>query len=359
MAKAGGAEVVIDRAASTESAAWEGPTPTIAAVVSTYGRVAYLDELVACLAAQDVPLEQFEVVLVDNGSADGTWAELERLAAATPLRLRAVRLDRNGGPAPGRNAGVRATRAPIVAITDDDCLPTPGWLGEVRAAFAGGADVVQGQVHADPATRDHMGPWDHTIWVTGPTPFFETSNVAYRRRAFDRAGGFDEDDPLLHPPTGRAFGEDACLAWEVLRTGGTAAFAQGAVVHHRCIPGTYRRWLADQRQTSRFPGLARRSPLVARWLHHGVFLDRRSAWFDLAVVGGLVALGGALAWSPLALIAVAAAAPWARDRWRASRARARGPRRAAVPVMARLAWGDVVALASKLAGSVRYRRLVL
>jgi hypothetical protein len=345
--------------ARADSATWAGPPPTIAAVVSTYGRAGYLEDLVACLAAQDLPLADFEVVLVDNGSADGTWAELERLAAATPLRLRAVRLDRNGGPAPGRNAGVRSTRAPIVAITDDDCLPTSGWLGQVRAAFAGGADVVQGEVHADPTTRDDMGPWDHTIWVTEPTPFYETSNVAYRRSAFDRAGGFDEDDPLLHPPTGRAFGEDACLAWEVLRTGGSGAFAKGAVVHHRCIPGTYRRWLADQRQTSRFPGLARRSPLVARWLHRGVFLDRRSARFDLAVLGGLVALVGAVAWSPVALAAGLAALPWARDRWRTSRARARGPRRAAVPVLVRLAWGDLVALASKLAGSARYRRLVL
>src|SRR3546814_17797987 len=40
-----------------------------------------------------------------------------------------------------------------------------GWLRNVRTAFAGGADVVQGAVHADPAGVDSMGPWDHTIWV--------------------------------------------------------------------------------------------------------------------------------------------------------------------------------------------------
>jgi glycosyltransferase involved in cell wall biosynthesis len=346
-------------AATAESARWDGPVPTIAAVVSTFGRVGYLAELVDHLAQQDLGAEEYEVVVVDNGSTDGTWAQLERLAAVTPLRLKAVRLDRNGGPAGGRNAGVRATRAPLVAITDDDCLPTSDWLRRVRAAFEAGADVVQGEVHADPATREAMGPWDHTIWVTQPTPFYETSNVAYRRAAFDRAGGFDEDDPLLHPPTGRAFGEDACLAWEVLRTGGTGAFAAGAVVHHRCIPGDYRRWLADQRQVGRFAGLARRSPLVARWLHRGVFLDRRAARFDLAVLAALVAAAGAVAWSPLALVALVAALPWAGERWRTARARARGTRRAALPVLVRLAWGDLVALGAKLVGSVRYRRLVL
>ena len=240
-----------------------------------------------------------------------------------------------------------------MAITDDDCLPTPGWLREVRLAFEGGADVVQGKVEADPRSLDAMGPWDHTIWVTPPTPFFETCNVAYRRTAFDRAGGFDEDDPLLHPPSGRAFGEDACLAWEVQRTGGAAAFSTEAVVHHRCIPSTYARWLDDQRQLEGFPGLARRSPLVARWLRLGVFLEARSAWFDVALLSVVVAVA---ARQPLVLLGIL---PWLRLRWRYSRARVHGSRRAALGVLPRLAWSDAVGLGAMVKGSIRHRRLVL
>jgi hypothetical protein len=246
-----------------------------------------------------------------------------------------------------------------VAITDDDCLPTPGWARHLQTAFGGGADIVQGTVVADPAGLAGMGPWDHTIWVTGPTPFFETCNVAYRRTAFDRAGGFDEDDPLLHPPSGRAFGEDACLAWEVQRTGGTAAFSAQAVVHHRCIPSTYARWLADQRQLERFPGLARRSPLVARWLHLGLFLEPRSRRFDtalLGVVATVVAL--VVTRSPWALLPLVLVGPWLRDRWGNSRHRVAG-RRAAVGVLARLAWSDAVGFVAMAKGSIRYRRVVL
>jgi hypothetical protein len=266
--------------------------------------------------------------------------------------MAALRLPANRGPAPGRNAGVAASRAPLVAITDDDCLPTPGWLRGIRAAFAGGAEVVQGAVRADPSTVDRMGPWDHTIWVSPPTPFFETCNVAYRRTAFDRAGGFDEDDPLLHPPSGRAFGEDACLAWEVQRTGGRAAFAADAVVHHRCIPSTYERWLADQRELVGFPGLARRSPLVARMFVGGVFLSRRSACFDLAVGGVTAAVLLRRPWPALLTL------PWARMRW-ADAVRVGRSRRAAPALLARLAWSDAVALGSLVRGSVRHRRLVL
>jgi hypothetical protein len=219
-------------------------------------------------------------------------------------------------------------------------------------AFDGGADVVQGTVRADPAGIDGMGPWDHTIWVTQPTPFFETCNVAYRRTAFDRAGGFDEDDPLLHPPTGRAFGEDACLAWEVQRTGGTAAFTTEALVHHRCIPSTYGRWLSDQRELAGFPGLARRSPLVAKMFVGGVFLSRRSALFDLAVAGVATAVLWRRPWPVVATL------PWLRVRWGNAVSLARSRRRAPA-LLARLGWSDTVALGALVRGSLRHRRPVL
>jgi cellulose synthase/poly-beta-1,6-N-acetylglucosamine synthase-like glycosyltransferase len=339
--------------ATCTSARWEGPVPGVTALVSTYDRAAYLPELVAALEAQDLPPDEFEVVLVDNGSTDGTWDELCRLVQATPLRAAAVRIATNHGPAAGRNTGARAGRAPLLAITDDDCLPTPGWLRNVELAFAGGADVVQGTVHGEPAGLAARGPWDHTIWVTAPTPFFETSNVAYRRSAFDRAGGFDEDDPLLHPPSGRAFGEDAALAWEVQRTGGTAAFSTGALVHHRCVPSTYGRFLADQRHLGGFPGLARRSPLVARWLYLGMFLERRTALVDLGLLGIVVAV--VLRWPWPALLAL----PWLVTRWGNARHRTRGARSAAVGVWVRLLWADLVGFGSLLWGSIRHRRPVL
>jgi GT2 family glycosyltransferase len=344
-----GRPTVVETAASRS---WDGPIPSIAALVSTYGRSGYLAELLAALEGQDLPDDDMEVVLVDNGSTDDTWEVLQRAVAVTPLRLLAVRMDRNRGPAPGRNAGAARVRAPLIAITDDDCLPTASWLREIRAAFDGGADVLQGVVRADPRGADSMAPWDHTIWVTAPTPFFETCNVAYRREAFERVGGFDEDDPLLHPANGRAFGEDACLAWEVQRTGGTATFAERAVVHHRCIPSDYAHWLADQRQLEGFPGLARRSPLVAQWLYRGVFLDRRSARFDLAVAGVAVALVRREAWPILAV------APWLHTRWGYARHRAKSVR-GAPGVLIRLAWSDTVALAAMARGSIRHRRLVL
>ncbi len=349
----GAAGAVLERPAAevVASARWDGPDPAVTVLVSTYKRPTYLRELVGRLEAQDH--DDFEVVLVDNGSGDDSFEVLRSIASTTPLRLAALRLERNGGPAGGRNAGAAHARGSILAITDDDCLPTPGWLTGVVEAFADpGVHVVQGRVEPDPRGRDELGPWDHTIWVLQPTPFFETCNVSYRRDAFVAAGGFDETDPLLHPPSGRAFGEDACLAWEVQRAGGRAGWTE-ATVQHRCIPSTFDRWLADQRQLERFPGLARRSPLVARWLYRGIFLDRRSALFDLAVVGAVAAAAGRRPWPLLA------AWPWLRLRWTTARRYTKGDREPAVGLLLRFALSDTVALASMVKGTIRYRRVLL
>lgn len=343
-------------AESVASTTWAGPVPRIAALVSTYRRPEFLRELLDALEAQDLATEDYEVVIVDNGSADGTWAELTALAETTPARLLALRVDKNRGPGPGRNAGAQRVRAPMMAITDDDCLPTPAWLREVATAFDQDPrlEVSQGAVHADPRGADHMGPWDHTKWIMIPTPFFETCNVAYRRTAFERVGGFDGSDPLLNPRSGRAFGEDACLAWSVVRSGGGSAFLDAAVVHHRCIEVPFAHWVRDIAHVHGFPGLARRSGLVDEWLWKRVFLSRTTAEFDLALVGVVATLLSRRRVWP-ALLAL----PWLRRRAREARNAAGGNRLELIRVLAGYGIGDLVMCARLAQGSVRYRKLVL
>jgi glycosyltransferase involved in cell wall biosynthesis len=335
------------------SRTWDGPTPRVAVVVPTYRRPRYLPELLACLEAQDLPAPSFEVVVVDDASGDETWAVLSELVATTPLRMLVLRHASNRGPAAARNAAVARARAPYLAFTDDDCLPTPGWLSALLPPLEDGAVVVQGRVTPPPQDWDRAGPWDHTIWVRRPSPFFETCNVGYDRARFEAVGGFDDEDPLLTPEEGRGFGEDAELAWRVLRDGGRRAYADAALVHHRCVPGDFRRWLRGQRQVLGFPGLARRSPIFARWLQAGVFLSARSAAFDAAAVAAAAAALSRRPW-PLAL-----ALPYGYVRARDALTATRGDRARAVPVLVQLGVSDLVTLVSLVEGSVRHRRLVL
>jgi GT2 family glycosyltransferase len=293
-------------------------------------------------------------VIVDDASTDDSWQTLTTAAATTRLRLLVVRFERNRGPAAARNEAAARSRAAILSFTDDDCLPASRWLPSMLAAFdRSRVDIVQGRVYPDVDDNERSGPWDHCIWVAKPSPFFETCNVSYQRAAFRRVGGFDAQDRLLTPEPGRGFGEDADLAWRVIQSGGGSGFAADALVHHRFVPTTFRQRLRGQRHCAGFPALARRSPLVARWLRGGVFLSWHSAAFDAAVAGAAASVLLRRRW-PLV-----AATPWLHLRWRDSLAQTHGDRSRGVVVLGQHLVFDLVTLVSLVEGSVRYRRLIL
>ncbi len=331
------------------SATWEGKQPHFAVAVSTYNRSGFLEELTEALERQTMELDRFEVVLVDNGSSDDTATVLAEIAAKTRLRLVAARVDVNKGPSSGRNAAAALIRAPILAITDDDCLPAPGWLEALDEAFAAGADVVQGLTRP-PDGVPRPAPWARTISIGRFSSLFETCNIAYRREAFEAAGGFDEHDPLVARAGGRAFGEDALLGWRVQGAGGRVAFAPDAVVNHRWLPGTYRVWLRERRQIADFAAFTHRSARFRDELFLGVFLNKRTFALDAAVASAIAA---AITRRPVLL---AGALPWAKERWADTRHRPGGSR---LIRLAQLGVGDIVSLASLVQGSVRHRRVLL
>ena len=176
----------------------------------------------------------------------------------------------------------------------------------------------------------------------------ETCNIAYRRHAYEAVGGFDEDDRLFGR-SGKGFGEDTWLGHRVLAAGGRREFSTEAVVRHRWRTGTFASHVAERRLMRDFPQLAARVPEVASSCWGGVFLSRRTAAVDAAV---LAVAGAVLTRRPVLLLGVL---PWLRSAWRPARAR-RGP----LPLrLAQGAVADVAGLAALVEGSVRHRRLVL
>lgn len=110
-------------------------------VIPTYNRLDILPEVLAALERQEGATE-FEVVVVDDGSSDGTADWLASFEPAYPLRrLRQP----NRGPAAARNAGVAAARHERVAFLGDDTVPARGWLAahaEAHAARGGGEELA-------------------------------------------------------------------------------------------------------------------------------------------------------------------------------------------------------------------------
>src|SRR4051794_31518057 len=100
-----------------------------------------LQKLLDSLVAQQVD-EPFELIVVDDASNDETPALLDELRAKAPFAVHLIRHDEATGPSTGRDEGWRAARGELVAFTDDDCVASPQWLEQMRAA----ADAMPGAI---------------------------------------------------------------------------------------------------------------------------------------------------------------------------------------------------------------------
>jgi len=215
----------------------------------------------------------FELILVDDGSQDDTPSVLARLAAAAPFALRVERLATNSGPAAARNAGWQAARAPLIAFTDDDCVPQPEWLAALLRGLED-AEFVQGRTIPDPAQAQRRGPFSHIINIEEEDGYYATCNMAYQHTLLDKLGGFDEAiryrrDARRPSPV---YGEDTDLAWRALETGARGRFEPDALVFHDVWPSTFVARLHKARRVETLPALVRRHPalraqMYGRWFY--------------------------------------------------------------------------------------------
>lgn len=293
------------------------------------------------LARQELDGE-YEVIVVDDGSRDGT-ARTARAAPGPVTVLEQAPL----GPGAARNLGAQHARSPRLAFCDADVYPTPGWLRAGLGALVQ-ADIVQGKVTPDPTVP--LGPFDRTIWVTQEAGLYETANLFARREIFDRAGGFEE---WLTPRAGKALAEDVWFGYRARRLGARTTFCAQALAHHAVFARSWRAYALERRRLEYFPAMVRQMPELRRTFLFGrLFLNRRTAMLDLALAGAALALAGS---SPLPL---AAAAPYLREvRRRSMRARPLEPR--AIAVGAADVAADLVALIALASGSLRHRAPVL
>src|SRR6476469_1955469 len=256
----------------------------VSVIVPARDAAATLPALLRGLEDQDVA---HELIVVDDGSKDDT-AALAEAAGARVLR------GPQAGPAAARNRGAAVATGRLLAVTDADCIPQPGWL---RALLAADADLIQGRVlPAGPA-----GPFDRTIAVVSEYGLYETANLAIDRAWFDRLGGFQS---ILMPGRGgKELGEDVWLGWRARRAGARTAFAGDALVHHAVFARGPRGYVAERARLRFFPELAKRIPeLRDGFLHRRVFLNRRSMLFDAAVAGAAVAVATRRPWPLVAAL---------------------------------------------------------
>ncbi len=184
--------------------------------------------ITACINAlqqQTIPREQMEIIVIDDGSQDGTG----QLAAE--LGVKVLFQPQNGGQAAARNVGIQHAQGEIICFTDADCIPQPDWLAQITAPL-----------HQDPSisatkgvycTRQHelisrfvQVEYEDKYDKLRQFPrisFVDTYSAAYRRAVLLEVGGFDERFPVA---------EDRELSYRVAAAGYEMVFQPQALVCH-------------------------------------------------------------------------------------------------------------------------------
>jgi len=208
--------------------------PRISVIVPAKNSVRSIEGALRSLIAQDYP--DFEIILVDDGSTDGT---IERVKVSFPSK---VKLLSSGGRGPSfaRNLGVAIATGEIVAFTDSDCVAEKNWLKELARAFFEKPEAVsvggtqKPTLDADWFEKKVFDFMEKAGLISDYVRFSRGISIievehnpsccsAYRKAAFEKFGGFAEE---LWP------GEDTDLDYRLTRAGGKIFWNPLAVVRH-------------------------------------------------------------------------------------------------------------------------------
>ena len=123
----------------------EDDRPDVSLVVPVFNEERTIEQVVSqAIEVLERDSRTFEVIVVDDGSRDGTWATIERLHSGD-ARIKAVRFKRNFGQHPAMHAGLVRARGDIVVSMDGDLQIQPSDLPKLIGAVANGADVASGR----------------------------------------------------------------------------------------------------------------------------------------------------------------------------------------------------------------------
>lgn len=171
--------------------------PLVSIVIPTYARPAQLRDCLGALAQQTMAADTFEVVVVDDGSPQPVVPPEDTTPTGPTIRI--IRQS-NAGPSAARNRGVAEARGELIALTDDDCLPTPTWLESLVTTHRQFPDALAGGITFNGLTDDLFATtsqmiidlvYEHFNADEASAYFLTSNNMLCSRVNYGELGGFD------------------------------------------------------------------------------------------------------------------------------------------------------------------------
>jgi glycosyltransferase involved in cell wall biosynthesis len=218
-------------------------SPAITVVICTHNRAELLQKAIQSLVDQDCAQDEFEVLVVDNGSTDNTREVVERFSVVGNIRYLA---EPEIGLCIARNTGWRNARGEYVAYLDDDAIAAPCWIASIARAFSrhSNAGTVGGRV--EPIWEDARPDWLSNELALGLTivdwseheriipdincEWLVGANMAMPKSVLDKVGGF-------HPKLDRVgknmlSGGDVFLQKQIMELGYDCVYVPQMAVRH-------------------------------------------------------------------------------------------------------------------------------
>lgn len=197
-------------------------------VIPAYNAEKLLPDCLRSLTEQTIPRDQYEIIVVDDGSTDGT----ARAAGSFP-GVRVIS-QHNQGPAAARNLGAQEAKGEIVLFTDSDCVPERDWVERMLEPFEQDPKLAgdkgryltrQKELAARFVQAEYQDKY-RLLEKQQEIDFIDTYSAGFRRETFLRYGGYDTSFPV-------ACAEDVELSFRMSNGGERMVYVSRAVVYHR------------------------------------------------------------------------------------------------------------------------------
>lgn len=217
--------------------------PNLSVIIPTFNAKPYLNRTIEAVIKSKA--QNFEIIVVDNASTDGSIQYLEKTFRRYLNKITFLRLDKNYGPAKARNEGVKLARGKYLAFLDSDTEVDPYWAKEALSCFRSDKKIAAIQCKLlllrDRKSLDYVGEYlSNTGFLTQVASHGEKDRGQYdfpykilaaksagmfiTKEAFEKVGGFDEDYFI--------FVEETDLGWRLWLAGYEIVLCSKSVVYH-------------------------------------------------------------------------------------------------------------------------------